>query len=129
MSAPRTAWRNIACLLALTSGTTQAESALDGATLFKLACQACHAVGPDTSRRIGPRLDGIAGRPTGTATDYPYSEALKRSGLVWNRSTLIAWIAGAERIVPGTLMVHHNHLEAPEVLRLADYLTEPEREP
>ena len=63
MSAPRTAWRSIACLLALTSGTTQAESALDGATLFKLACQACHALGPDTSRRIGPRLDGIAGRP------------------------------------------------------------------
>ncbi|MGA1081342.1 MAG: c-type cytochrome, partial [Steroidobacteraceae bacterium] len=55
-------------------------------------------------------------------TDYPYSAALKQSGLVWNRPTLVAWITGAERIVPGTLMAHHNHLEPREIVRVADYL-------
>lgn len=112
----------LACLLTFATDASRAEPGPDGSTLFLLACQACHSFGKESATRIGPRLDGIAGKQAGTATNYPYSDAIKNSGLVWDRATLVAWITGAERIVPGTLMAHHNHLEPREVVLVADHL-------
>ncbi|MGA0098177.1 MAG: c-type cytochrome [Steroidobacteraceae bacterium] len=123
MSASRTVMLTFAWLLVSNPCAVRADTPLDGEILFRLACQACHALGPETPYRIGPPLTNIADKPAGTATDYPYSVALRQSGLVWNRPTLVAWITGAERLVPGTLMAHHNTLQAPEALRLAEYLT------
>lgn len=123
MSASRTVMLTLAWLLVSNPCAVRADTPLDGEILFRLACQACHALGPEAPYRIGPPLTNIADKPAGTATDYPYSAALKQSGLVWNRPTLVAWITGAERLVPGTLMAHHNTLQAPEALRLAEYLT------
>lgn len=113
---------SLACLLAFATEASRAEPGADGSTLFLFACQACHSLGQESATRIGPRLDGIAGKPAGTATNYPYSDAIKNSGLVWDRATLVAWITGAESVAPGTLMAYLNHLEPREVVLVADYL-------
>lgn len=74
-----------------------------GALLFK-RCAACHAVGQYASGGYGPQLRGIVGRKAAATTDFKYSEAMKRSGLVWNEKTLAAYIRAPHDVVPGTSM-------------------------
>lgn len=53
----------------------------------------------------GPSLSHVWGRKAGTAQGFRrYSEALLRSGIVWNPQTLDRWIASPEAMVPGTSM-------------------------
>ena len=39
----------------------------------------CHAVGPDAQNRIGPELNGLDGRHSGSPINFNYSEANKNS--------------------------------------------------
>ena len=53
----------------------------------------------------GPSLAGVLGRKAGSlASFHRYSDALKRSGIVWNEETLDAWIANPAALVPGNDM-------------------------
>lgn len=67
-------------------------------------CASCHTLDANGRNRAGPRLHGVFGRVAGSVPDYSYSEALKKSGIVWNDSTLDAYIKDAEAFVPGTKM-------------------------
>lgn len=54
----------------------------------------------------GPSLAGLWGRKAGADPGFHrYSEALKRSGIVWGESTLDKWLANPEATVPGNLML------------------------
>lgn len=64
-------------------------------------CLACHALAYD---RTGPRHCGLFGRRAGSVKDFAYSEALKRSGIVWNERTLDRFLASPLTAVPGTAM-------------------------
>jgi cytochrome c len=48
-------------------------------------CLACHALAYD---RTGPRHCGLFGRRAGSVEGFAYSEAMKRSKLVWDDKTL-----------------------------------------
>lgn len=67
-------------------------------------CSGCHAVVPG-AHGAGPSLAGVWGRKAGSLSGYPYSVALKGSGVVWNAATLDTWLAGPMKMVPGTRMV------------------------
>ena len=41
---------------------------------------------------------------TGSAPGYAYSEAMKRSGIVWDAQTLDAFLASPQKQVPGSRM-------------------------
>jgi cytochrome c len=64
-------------------------------------CLACHALAYD---RTGPRHCGLFGRRAGSVKDFAYSEAMKRSGIVWNERTLDRFLANPLAAVPGTAM-------------------------
>jgi cytochrome c len=64
-------------------------------------CMACHALAYD---RTGPRHCGLFGRRAGSVPGFPYSEAMKRSDIVWNAATLDRFLANPTRVVPGTAM-------------------------
>ena len=64
-------------------------------------CLACHALAYD---RTGPRHCGLFGRRAGGVKDFAYSEAMKRSGIVWNEKTLDRFLANPLAAVPGTAM-------------------------
>ena len=49
---------------------------------------------------------GIIGRTAGTYPDYPYSEALAGSGIVWTPAALRAWMEDNTGFMPGTKMRH-----------------------
>ena len=74
---------------------------MPGRRLFAAQCSACHTL---DKAKIGPALGGIVGRRAGSMPGYPYSVALRQSGIVWNAATLDSWLAGPREDVPGALM-------------------------
>jgi hypothetical protein len=48
----------------------------------------------------GPRLSGVFGRRAGAVASFTYSDALRKSGVVWNRATLDRWLANPESVAP-----------------------------
>src|SRR4029077_20938282 len=72
-----------------------------GETSFK-KCQACHSIGEGATNKIGPPLNGLAGRKTGTMEGYDYSEANKSAGIVWDDNTFKEYIQNPTAAIPGT---------------------------
>lgn len=80
-----------------------AGDAQRGARAFQ-ACAACHTLEPGR-HMTGPSLGGVWGqKAAGESGFHRYSDALKRSGIVWNEATLDKWLANPEKAVPGNLM-------------------------
>ena len=67
-------------------------------------CQDCHSLDKND---VGPRHRGVFGRRAGSVPDYAYSDALKRSGIVWDATNLDKWLAGPQAFVPGAKMFYH----------------------
>ena len=81
-----------------------AQDLAAGETSFK-KCLACHAVGEGAKNKVGPVLNGLAGRKSGTIEGYNYSEANKNSGITWDEATFRDYIKDPRAKVPGTKMV------------------------
>ncbi|MGH8707004.1 MAG: c-type cytochrome, partial [Burkholderiales bacterium] len=68
------------------------------------ACAACHTLEPGR-HLTGPSLAGVWGSKAGAAQGFArFSAALRSSGIVWNESSLDAWLANPEKTVPGNYM-------------------------
>ena len=93
----------------------------NGALLFQ-RCASCHAVGKYASAGYGPQLNGIIGRRAASTTDYKYSEAMKKSGLVWDEKTLAAYIRAPHDVVPGTNMRFWGVKDEQQVADLLSYM-------
>src|SRR5476649_42672 len=68
-------------------------------------CLACHAIGEDAKNKVGPELNGIDGRKSGTAADYNYSDANKNSGITWNEAEFKDYIKDPRAKIDGTKMI------------------------
>jgi cytochrome c len=80
-----------------------AQDVAAGKTSFN-KCMACHAIGEDAKNKVGPELNGLDGRKSGTAPDYSYSEANKNSGITWNEAQFKDYIKEPKAKIPGTKM-------------------------
>lgn len=83
-------------------------------------CAHCHQIGKGAKMSTGPDLNDIIDRPA-AATSYPYSKALRDSGLIWNETTLRAYLANPQKMVPGTRMIFRG-LEADKMNALIEFL-------
>jgi cytochrome c len=127
---PEPSMKNTAALsLALILGTsllsTLAHAAGDpeaGAKIFPRLCGGCHQVGESARPGFGPQLNGIIGRPAGTSANYVYSDAMKNSGLTWDRDTLVAYLKDPKGVVPGTRMIFWGLSDEEKVGNLLAYL-------
>lgn len=72
-----------------------------GQQAYEARCGGCHSVDAD---RVGPRHAGVVGRRAGSVPGFPYSEALRNSGLTWDAALLERWLADPEALVPGQRM-------------------------
>ena len=68
-------------------------------------CLACHAIGEDAKNKVGPELNGLDGRKSGTAPDYSYSDANKNSGITWSEAEFKDYIKDPKAKIPGTKMI------------------------
>ena len=71
-----------------------------GAQVYQ-RCQLCHSIEHDL---VGPRHLGLFGRKAGSIAGYPYSAAMKNSGIIWSEETLNRFLSGPQAYVPGTRM-------------------------
>lgn len=82
-------------------------------------CFACHALEHD---RTGSRHCGLFGRKAGSVPGFDYSDAMKKSGIVWNEKTLALFLADPAKTVPGTSMGYAGVKDAQERGDLIAYL-------
>src|SRR6516225_8927247 len=68
-------------------------------------CAPCHDIGEKAKNKIGPILNGLAGRHSGTVPNFKYSEANKNSGIVWDEAQFLDYIKDPKAKIPGTTMV------------------------
>jgi cytochrome c len=93
----------VVAAMATASGAL-AQDAAAGKTSFN-KCMACHAIGDGAKNKVGPELNGIDGRKSGTAEGYSYSDGNKNSGITWNKDQFLDYIKDPKAKIPGTKMV------------------------
>src|SRR6202161_1365762 len=96
----------IALVVIASSAAASAALAQDvaaGKTAFN-KCMACHSIGEGAKNKIGPELNGLDGRKSGTVPDYSYSDANKNSGITWNEAQFKEYIKDPRAKIPGTKM-------------------------
>ncbi len=76
---------------------------IDGARLFQQRCATCHSVEAGQNK-AGPHLSGLIGRAAGIVEGATYSNALRSSGITWDRRSLETFLAAPGRMVRGTRM-------------------------
>jgi cytochrome c len=81
-----------------------AQDAAAGKTSFN-KCMACHSVGDGAKNKVGPVLNGLDGRKSGTVEGYSYSDANKNSGITWNKEQFLEYIKDPKGKIPNTKMV------------------------
>jgi cytochrome c len=98
---------NLRILVVIAFSTTAtaalAQDVAAGKTSFN-KCMACHSIGEGAKNKVGPELNGLDGRKSGTAPDYSYSDANKNSGITWNEAQFKEYIKDPKAKVPGTKM-------------------------
>ena len=94
----------VGAILAASLQTAFAQDPQKGQTVFNF-CLPCHSIGPGAKNKVGPELNGIDGRHSGSAPEYSYSAANKNSGIVWDEATFKEYIKDPRAKVPGTKMI------------------------
>lgn len=112
-----------AAIVAVSAGAAAAQDAQKGEQDFAV-CRPCHAVGPDAVNMLGPELNGLAGRRAGSVAGFAYSDANKKSGIVWNQSTFSRYIQNPQAMVPGTKMFFIGIKDQQEIKDLWAYLSQ-----
>ena len=100
--APTTA--TMAAMFAIATSTATMPARADdlGKKSFEL-CVACHSLQAGENG-LGPSLHAVFGRTAGTLDGFRFSGPMKRSGIVWDRSTLTAYLRNPQETVAGTRM-------------------------
>lgn len=95
-------------LTAIAAGPAAAAGdAAAGEKIFN-KCKICHRIGEGAKNMVGPELNGLDGRKSGSVEGFNYSDANKNSGVVWNEKTFKDYIVDPKKEktgIPGTKMV------------------------
>ncbi|UVO38944.1 cytochrome c family protein [Bradyrhizobium arachidis] len=116
--------KRILTVIAVVAASVSAAAAEDvaaGATAFK-KCVSCHDVGPTAKNKVGPVLNGLDGRKSGSIAGYSYSDANKNSGITWDEANFLDYIKDPKAKVPGTKMVFAGIKTEAEAKNLWAYL-------
>lgn len=97
-----------------------AEDVTSGKALYEV-CVPCHGTGA-TSTELGPTLTGIVGRAAGAREDFRYSRAMRNAKILWDESTLNAFLADPQTFIVGTRMPFSGIPDKTERANLISYL-------
>ena len=93
----------VATSLTVATGALAQDAAAGKSSFNK--CLACHAIGEGAKNKVGPELNGLDGRHSGTVAGYNYSDANKNSGITWGKDVFLEYIKDPKAKIPGTKMV------------------------
>ena len=68
-----------------------------GRSFFEKRCTGCHALDHE---KEGPRLAGVVERKAGAISTFAYSDAVKKSSVVWTEAILDKWLTDPEAVIP-----------------------------
>lgn len=92
-------------LTAIAAGPAAAAGdAAAGEKVFN-KCKICHRIGEGAKNMVGPELNGLDGRKSGSVEGFSYSDANKNSGVAWDEATFKDYITDPKKKIPGTKMV------------------------
>ncbi len=111
----------IAGLWLAMTGAASAQDVAAGETSFR-KCLPCHAVGETARNKVGPLLNGLEGRRSGTIEGYSYTQVNKDADIVWSDSSFKEYITDPKAKIPGTKMVFNGIKNEQEVADLWAYL-------
>jgi cytochrome c len=105
----------------LTAGAARADGdAARGEAKFQ-DCAACHKLEAGANN-VGPSLHSVFTRKAGELSDFRYSPAIKRSGIIWTPETLDKFITDPQAAVPGNRMPYAGMASASDRADLIAYL-------
>jgi cytochrome c len=110
-----------AAFVLIGSGSAMAQDAASGERVFT-QCRACHQIGENAKNAVGPVLNGLFGRHSGSIEGYTYSPANKNSGITWDEATFRDYIKDPRAKIPGTKMVFAGIKDEKRVDDLVAYL-------
>ena len=110
-------------LLIATAGASSAQDVAAGEQSFN-KCLPCHSVGEDARNKVGPVLNGLEGRKTGTVEGFSYSDANKAAAITWNQESFLDYIKDPRAKIPGTKMVFAGIKNEKEATDLWAYLSQ-----
>ena len=109
------------CVLAASTCQSLAQSAEAGERVFA-QCRACHQVGESAKNLVGPKLNGLFGRKTGSVEGYSYTEANKNANITWDEAAFRDYILDPKGKIPGTKMAFAGIKNPQQVTDLMAYL-------
>lgn len=90
-------------ILFLNTSAWAADKPSGGEAAFNNACRTCHSWKAGDNR-LGPNLNGIVGRKSGSAEGYSYSPTMKSAGMTWDEASLDKFITNPDSVVPDNKM-------------------------
>ncbi len=99
----KTATKTVELKPAETKPAAQMDPVERGAKIFT-RCQACHTLNDGGRNKLGPNLWNIYGAQAAAKEQFAYSKAMKASGLVWDETTMDAYLTKPAKYMPGTKM-------------------------
>jgi cytochrome c len=91
-------------IIAASSAGALAQDVAAGENSFK-KCLPCHRIGEGAKNLVGPELNGLEGRKSGSVEGYTYTDANKNSGITWDEAQFKEYITNPRAKIPGTKMV------------------------
>jgi cytochrome c len=105
----------------LASTSAFAQDVANGEDVFK-KCRACHQIGESAKNGVGPLMNGIIGRKSGSIEGFNYSDANKNSGITWDKATFLNYIKDPKAAMPGTKMAFAGIKDEKDAADLFAYL-------
>lgn len=105
------------------NGAASAQDLANGEKVFR-KCKSCHDVGEKAKNKIGPALNGLEGRKSGTVEGYRYTDANKNSGIVWSEAEFLEYIKNPRAKIRGTKMTFVGIKKEDDAKDLWAYLTQ-----
>ena len=97
---------SVVLTLAATAALAQSGDATRGERLFNQQCKVCHTLEKGGRNGIGPNLFGMFGQKAAAVDGFSFSEAMHKSGIVWDDKTTTDYLKDPKASVPGGKMVY-----------------------
>jgi cytochrome c len=110
-------------LLAFAATPAIAADVAAGEKVFT-KCMQCHRVGVGATNFYGPVLNGLIGRKAGSVRGYDYSDALRKSKIVWSYATLSKYLRQPQHAVPGVEMTFKGLQDQKDIDNVIAYVSQ-----
>jgi len=108
--------------VAMTPATAALAQDVDAGKAVFNQCRACHAVGEGAKNQVGPVLNGVIGRKSGSVEGFKYSEAMAGANKVWDEATFAAYMENPKAYIPGNKMIYAGLKDEQKVKDLTAFL-------